>query len=280
MPATSARMPSTEEYERAARKVWEVACRPLFGGGREPAAASRASAIVNRAGPAGSTGPSDTSRVSAIVNRAGQASANTGHAGPAGSIAPPPTQRIALVQSASGEYDSEAQHLIVLCSRKSWVQDAFRQRGLPLPTEDELRGLPLDTAPGQPHATSFCSAADRVALILSASREYDAEHQHLIVLCSRSAWVQDAFRQRGLPLPTDDELRGLPLDTAPGQPHATSFCSPVDRATLILSASCEFDAEHERLVVLCSRKSWVQDAFRRRGLPLPSDTELHGLPVD
>jgi len=212
MLSASARMPSAAEYDRAARQVWKVACRPLFGGGREPAAASRASAIVNRAGPAGSTGPSDTSRVSAIVNRAGQASANTGHAGPAGSIAPPPTQRIALVQSASGEYDSEAQHLIVLCSRKSWVQDAFRQRGLPLPTEDELRGLPLDTAPGQP--------------------------------------------------------------------HATSFCSPVDRATLILSASCEFDAEHERLVVLCSRKSWVQDAFRRRGLPLPSDTELHGLPVD
>jgi hypothetical protein len=126
-------------------------------------------------------------------------------------------EREVIINSASSEYDRTGTGLHRITSRRSWINQALRDKGLSTLNEAEL--LNVRTDGGMDGVAVVNSSAlvpgnvsgERKTIIAKASSTYDTEGAGMVKrLCSRLAWINQALRDRSLPEATADELRQFP----------------------------------------------------------------------
>ncbi len=133
----------------------------------------------------------------------------------------PEDQRQDVIAHAAQEYVREADGKMVVCSQRSWVDQALRDANMPTLAASEVRDLALSEQPqGTPckpafvHSVNTARAAvetlplaeQRPAIICDANAKFYAD-ETIRKVCSMRAWCNNALREADMQPLTEDETR-------------------------------------------------------------------------
>lgn len=125
-----------------------------------------------------------------------------------------PSDRQLVINTALACYDEESRSKTVLCTRRDWVDQFMRDTRQPLLTDAEFALLSQSGSPGAfPGNAGSGRSESRADIAQQAAAEYAAERSKGVdVGTSMVNWVNQALRDAGYPIATDDEIKNWSLE--------------------------------------------------------------------
>lgn len=139
----------------------------------------------------------------------------------------------------------------------------------------------------------------RDATIERARRAYRDEGTRTVLITSERGWINEELRGNGLPPLNEEEIARFSIRSdVPRQQFSTVAARAVDhpfstigasdptrasRTALIASSHQAFERERGRgKTILCSVRSWINQAFRdsNRALPTVAELAAAGVPIE